>query len=259
MDFNIAGKRVLITGASQGIGKEIALAFAGEKGKLSLIARKKDSLREIVDSIGGSSEGHDYVAVDLMESGSPTKVANYLLEKNGSYDILVHNIGGTLEIKDILSPVEDWQKVWQFNVGISIEINRVLVPSMQKNKWGRIINISSISGISLRGAAPYGAAKAYLNAYTTVLGRGLVKDGIIVSAILPGAIYVEGGHWDEKNPKNQIDLSEFFRKKEDFLRHHHAIGKLGTAKEIAPFVVFMASDKVTFASGSLINVDGGTM
>lgn len=257
MDLGIAGKRVLITGASQGIGKAIALEFARENCRVSIISRSQDKLTEVLGELNHISPGHSIYSIDLMEPGAPTKAVKELTQSE-PFDIVVHNLGGTLEVKDILSPAEEWQKVWQHNVGISIEMNKLLIPPMQERKWGRIINISSISAENLRGSAPYGAAKAYLNAYTKVLAKGVAKDGVVVSAIMPGAVFGEGGHWDENSGINKKDPEAFQRKKSDFLRHHHAIGRLGTAAEIAPFAVFLASKYATFAQGALINVDGGT-
>jgi len=259
MDLGIRDKTVLVTGASQGIGREIALSFAKEGCKVTVIARRKELLGEVVDQMGGEEKGHSYYAVDLMKDGAPSQAVKELMAKNGVYDIVVHNIGGTLNVKDPLSSMDDWLRVWRFNVGITIEMNQHLVPPMQKQKWGRIIHISSISAESLRGSGPYGAAKAYLNAYSKVLGRFVAPDGIVVSALMPGAVYAKGGHWDENSEINVNNQEAFFKKREDFLRHHHAIGRLGTADEIAPFAVFMASKYVTFASASTIPIDGGTM
>jgi NAD(P)-dependent dehydrogenase (short-subunit alcohol dehydrogenase family) len=76
---------------------------------------------------------------------------------------------------------------------------------------------------------------------------------------MPGAIYAPGGHWDENSPHNRKDQEAFFRKRADFLRHHHAVGRLGLPEEIAPFAVFMASQQAAFAQASLVPVDGGTM
>lgn len=256
MDLGIAGKRVLVTGASQGIGKEIALAFAGEKCRVVIVARREKELQETVKAFPGSA--HGFIAADLMEEGRPARVAEEALRRFGTIDIIVHNVGGTLQVKDPLAPAKDWERVWMFNVGIAMEMNRVLVPPMRQQKWGRIIHVSSISGESLRGSGAYGCAKAYVNAYTKVLGRALAQDGIVVSAILPGAVYAAGGHWDEDAVHNK-DKEAFFRKRDDFLRHHHAVGRFGTADEIAPFAVFLASRHVTFAQGTLIPVDGGTM
>lgn len=258
MDLGIKNKRVLITGASQGIGYAIAKEFATEGCRISLIARRKEKLQKILEELGGETVGHSYYAIDLMQPNAPASAIQELTKRE-PFDIVVHNLGGTLNVKDPLAPMAEWQKVWQFNVGIAIEINDLLIPKMQEKKWGRIIHISSISGESLRGSAPYGAAKAYLNAYTKCLGRAVAPHNIIISALLPGAIYAEGGHWDENAPHNTLDKEAFFKKRSDFLRHHQAIGRLGYAEEIAPFAVFMASDQVTFASGSIIPIDGGTM
>lgn len=252
MDLGIKDKRVLITGASQGIGKATALAFAEEGCRVAVIARREDKLKELIEEMGGKSKGHSYYARDLMKKGEPTAAVNELTSKGGNFEIVVHNIGGTLELKEPLAPVDKWHRVWQLNAGIAIEINALVVPFMQKQRWGRVIHISSVSAEDVRGSAPYAAAKAYLNAYVKGVGRAFAKDGIVFSAIMPGAIFAEGGHWDNIKKTNP-DMVE------DFLRHHHAIGRLGSAEEIAPFVLFMASRQVTFAPASTIRVDGGTM
>lgn len=252
MDLGIKGKRVLVTGASQGIGKAVALAFANEGCRVSVIARRENRLKELVKEMGVESKGHSYYAGDLMKKGEPAAAVNKLISKNGNFEIVVHNVGGTLSLKNPLALAEDWCRVWYHNVGIAIEINMLVVPSMQKQKWGRVIHISSISAESVRGSTPYAAAKAYLNAYVKGVGRSFAKDGIVFSAIMPGAIFAEGGHWDNIRKTNP-------EMEKDFLRHHHAIGRLGTPEEIASFAVFMASKHVTFAAASVIPVDGGTM
>ena len=258
MDLGIKDKRVLITGASQGIGRAIALEFSKEGCRVAVVARREKELKELVEEIGREEKRHTYFAVDLMKKAEPTRVVKELA-KEGNFDIVVHNLGGTLGVKNPLATVEDWNKVWQLNVGIAIEMNALLIQPMKKQKWGRIIHISSISAETLRGSAAYGVAKAYVNAYTKVLGRAVAQDGIVVSALMPGAIYAKGGHWDEESEINSKDKENFLKKREDFLRHHHAIGRLGTAEEIAPFAVFMASKYVTFAQTSIIPIDGGTM
>ncbi len=252
MDLGISGKRVLVTGASQGIGRAVALDFAGEGCKVAVIARRENELKDVVDQMGGETQGHSYYVADLMEDGAPTRAVRELTANDEPFDIVIHNVGGTLQVRDPLSPMEEWFRVLRYNVGIAMEMNALVVPPMQEQKWGRVIHISSISAEALRGSAPYGAAKAYLNAYTKTLGRAVAPDGVVVSALMPGAIIAEGGHWDNIRKTNPQMM-------DDFLRHHHAIGRLGTAEEIAPFALFMASQFVTFAAASLIPIDGGTM
>jgi 3-oxoacyl-[acyl-carrier protein] reductase len=256
MDLGIKDNRVLITGGSKGIGVAIAKAFAEEGCKVSLVARDEDQLKKTVEELG---TGHDYLDVDLLESGAPTKAAKELIERHGTFDIVVHNVGGGLGIKDPLASVEDWANVWNFNVGIAIEMNALLVPLMQKQKWGRIVNISSIAAVTggpmvepFGGSPQYAVAKSYLNSYTKVLGRELAKDNVVVTAVMPGAILSPGKHWEklQKSDPKKVD---------EYLQHHLAAGRFGKAEEIAPFVVFLASELASFASGSVIPVDGGTL
>jgi len=252
MDLGIRDKRVLITGASQGIGHACALAFAAEACRVTIIARRNDTLQAVVEEMGGTAAGHEYLATDLMGRNAGTEAAVNLLRSGDPFDIVVHNVGGTLELKDPLAPAEMWNRVWHYNVGIAIDMNAELVPPMIERQWGRVIHISSISAESMRGSAPYGAAKAYLNAYVKGLGRAVAPSGVVVSAVMPGAIWSEGGHWDRAR-KERPGIEA------DFLRHHHAIGRLGTAEEIAPTVLFMASKHVTFAPAAIVPLDGGTM
>lgn len=252
MDLGIAGKRVLVTGASQGIGRAIALEFAGEGCRVAVVARREQQLRDLVEEMGGEQAGHSSFAADLMDDGGPSRALTALTAEDTHFDIVVHNVGGTMNVKDPLSPMEEWQRVWRFNVGIAIEINGLAIPAMRQQVWGRVIHVSSISAESLRGSGPYAAAKTYLNAYTITLGRAVAPDGIVVSALMPGAIFEDGGHWDNMRKTNPAIMA-------DFLRHHHAVGRFGRADEISPFALFMASQHVTFAQGAAIAIDGGTM
>jgi len=259
MDLGIKNKRIVITGASRGIGAEIARHFSREGGRLSLIARDKANLKSVLEEIGGMEAGHDYLDLDLRETGSPTKAVNELFFRHEAIDIVVHSVGGGLGVKKPLAELDDWLQVWHFNVGIAIEMNSLIVPHMKEKQWGRIIHISSINAITggtmvepYGGAPAYSCAKAYLNMYTKVIGRELAKDNVIVSAVMPGTILSEGKHWD-KLQKTNPELVK------DYLERHHSIGRFGRAEEIAPFVLLLASEHASFASGSVLPVDGGVL
>ncbi len=256
MDLGLKNKTAIITGASQGIGLEIAKSLAAEGVRCILISRNSDALQSAVKSLSGY--GHEYHSLDLMLPGLTESTMSKILEVQ-KIDICIHNLGGTLGVKSSTADIKDWFDVLMFNVGIAIRINNLLIPKMIEANYGRIVHISSISGESLRGSAPYAAAKAFLNAYIKVLARENAKNNIVISGVLPGAVYSEGGHWDENSPHNAIDKDAFYKKKEDFLRHHHAIGRLGLASEISPWALFLSSEQASFAIGTLIPIDGGTM
>ena len=148
MNLGLKNKRVVITGSSKGIGAEIARQFAEEKCRVTLIARDKNKLNEITQEIGGEKFGHTYICSDLKNEGAPKQVFNELIKIHKKIDIVIHNVGGGLGIKNPLADLNEWIKVWNFNVGIAISLNSLIIPLMKKNKWGRIVHVSSISAIT---------------------------------------------------------------------------------------------------------------
>ena len=257
MDLDIKNKKVLITGSSRGIGKEIANQFAREGCQLILVARDEEKLKEIINNYGKPQGYHNYISTDLRKLNEPTKVAKKIINDFNKIDIVIHNLGGSLGSKDIFADIKEWIDVWMFNVGIAIEINKLLIPKMKENKWGRIVHISSSNAISggtmSDGEAPapsYTCAKSFLNMYTKVLGREVAKYNIIVSAVMPGVILSKGKHWDRLSKTNPDMIK-------NYLKNHHAIGRFGDAKEIAPFVLLLASKHASFAATSIVSVDGG--
>ena len=257
MDLGLKNKRVLITGASRGIGKEIAKQFFKEGAKLTLVARNKNQLETLIKGFGGKKKGHNFIEADLKKKKVPTKVAKEIIKKNKKVDIIVHNLGGSLGSTEIFSNLENWIDNWIFNVGIVIELNKILGPHMVKNKWGRIVHISSYNsvtgGTTSEGEAPapaYTCAKSYLNMYSKVLGREMARHNVIVSTVMPGVLKVEGKHWDRLSKSNPKLIK-------NYLKNHHAIGRFGIVEEIAPFFLLLASKHATFASTANLNIDGG--
>ncbi|UCD54964.1 MAG: SDR family oxidoreductase [Candidatus Omnitrophota bacterium] len=257
MNFGISDKRVLVVGTGKGIGGAVARAFAAEGCRVSMVARNPDTLKQLLEEMGGLEKGHRFLTADLLEAGAPTRVVKEFSSADGPFDIVVHNVGGAITLKDPLGPVEDWMRVWRFNVGIAIEMNALLVPPMRKQGWGRVIHISSISAElgeprlhPYGGALSYAAAKAYLNVYVRGLGREVAKENVIVTALMPGPILSEGKYVDKLRKTNPELMN-------NFLRQHCPIGRFGMPEEIAPFAVFMASEQASYASGSIVPIDGG--
>lgn len=252
MDLNLSNKKVLVIGASKGIGRAIAEAFATEGCNIVAVARTEELLIEVEkECISKGAASFKYIVEDIMTCD--TKLfANQLLDTYGVFDVVIHNVGGSLVSRDHLAGAEEWNYALKFNAMASIDMNSVLIPPMVERGNGRVIHISSISAMMLRGNPLYASAKAFLNAYVTTVGRQLAPTGVVLCSVMPGAVSFEGSYWDkfikEGNPR--VD---------DFLRHHQAANRFGTPDEIANVVLFMASDKSSFMQATNIPVDGANM
>lgn len=251
MQLGIVGKCALVTGAGRGLGRSIALSLAQEGAKVAVVSRTASELVSLVVEMGGTFAGHYSLPADLMPEGAPTKVVEEVVSQFGPLDIVVHNLGGTLSIRDPFCTVEEWRRIWRFNLEIAVEMNHLIVPAMQVRKWGRVVHISSIAAVKGQGLIPYAAVKAALNAYVRGLGCAVAADGVIVTAVMPGVILTKGGHWDIVSRDNP----EYAKK---YLTERIAIRRFATPEEISDFVVFLCSERASFFAGGVIPIDGGT-
>ena len=252
MDLGIKGKNVLIVGASKGIGKTITLGFAEEGARITTLARSEGLLKTLHDEISGFSPLDHACYVDDIMNEDANQVAQKILQERGTFDIVVHNVGGSLVSRNALGTIEEWEYAWKFNAGAAIAMNNALIPPMIEKGWGRVIHISSVSAVMLRGNPLYASAKAFLNAYVTTVGRSIAASGVVLSAVMPGAVSFPGSYWDKYQVEDPARC-------EDFLRHHQAANRFGTTKEIAGVVLFMASEQASFMQTSIVAVDGANM
>lgn len=249
MDLELEGRNAVVVGASRGIGRDIAISLAREGARVTAVARNEALLQSLQDELAKSSTlRHDYLVADVMDR-DPATIATRLLDKYGDFDIVVHNVGGSLVGRDPLGPLGDWEHAWRFNAGAAIAMNSVLLPPMVSREFGRVIHISSISAVMLRGNPLYASAKAFLNAYVTTVGRSLAATGVVMTAVMPGAVAFPGSYWDGylQTDPNRCD---------DFLRHHQAVGRFGTPEEIANAVTFLAGRQASFMQAAIVPVDG---
>ena len=154
--------------------------------------------------------------------------------------------------RNFLGGIDEWYEAWKFNCGIAIDMNSVLIPEMIKNKWGRVIHVSSISAKMLRGNPLYASSKAFLNAYVKTVGRQVAQSGVVMSAVMPGAVAFENSYWEKTKKDNPAKVN-------DFLSHHQAVGRFGTPEEIANMVLFLGSEKASFMQAAIVPIDGGNM
>ncbi len=249
MDLGIKNKVALVTGASKGIGRGIAVGLANEGATMLLVARSAPELESLRREISVTGVEHHCFVIDLMSPNGPASLITKIHEKALSPEIIVHNLGGSLGISNIFASPEDWQRVWKLNVGIGHELNCEFVPAMIKNKWGRVVHLSTLSTVTYSGNAPYVSAKCALDGYIKTLSRQFAIHNVIVSAVAPGAIYTEGRYFAKLRNEDPALLKKY-------LDENIPTGRLGEPGDIAPFVSLLCSEQAAFMAGSIVAIDG---
>ena len=263
MDFELKGKVVLVTGASKGIGKAIAEAFAAEGSRVVLNARNQQELEQTAQQIQRPGGNVLALAADVMKADEIERLVQQTIARFGTIHILVNNVGGAgafASFEDLSD--DDWINVFHLNVLSTVRLTRAILPYMQQQKWGRIINISSESGTQPDPFMPhYNAAKAAINNLTKSLSKAYAKDGILVNTVSPAFIKTPlieqlfAAQAKERGITPQEAEQAFLRQN----RPHIELGRPGTPEEVAAAVVFLASEAASFINGSNLRVDGGSV
>ena len=248
MNLEISNRTALVTGASRGIGAAICQSLANEGVNVIAVARNKNDLDNLRVTLNKGN--HHFVIADLTATGVIDELCSELINQGKNPDIIVNNLGGTLGVNDPLCSASDFLRLMQFNLGIAIDINRRFIPHMQSQKWGRITHISSISALENQGPPSYSCAKAALNAYVRGLARYLAADNVILTSLMPGAIFTDGGYWDEVSKNRPEHLTRY-------LEERMATKRLGHVSEIAELATFLVSEHSSFMVGSSVLADGG--
>lgn len=250
MEFGIKGKTALVTGGATGIGRAIVMGLAKEGVRIAFTSRNEVSLQETSKLLGGRDSGHFPFQCNITDEGAPSEVVRRAVENIGQIDIVVNNVGDTLGIVDPLCPISDWRSLFRLNLEVHVEINNLCIPHMKEKKWGRIVNITAGAAFENSGPVPYCAIKAAYTAYTRSMARVLAPDQIVMSAVLPGVVLTEEGHW-------QKVLMERPEHAEKYLNDRTSLKRFGRPEEISPMVVFLCSELASFCVGSIVPVEGG--
>ena len=245
MKFNLKNKIAIVTGASQGIGKIIAFELAKSGAHVVCISRNKKAIESTVDEITQNNGKASSFPCDVSDSDAFMKIILEIIEKNDKIDILVNNAGITRDSLLMRMSNEDWDDVINTNLKGAFSCTKAVMRYMMKNKFGRIINITSIVGLTGNaGQANYAASKAGLIGMTKSIAKEVASRCITANCIAPGWIETSMTDILNEEVKNKL-LSQI------------PVGKIGSPDDIANTVIFLASDEAGYITGQTITVDGG--
>jgi len=246
LKVDLTGQLAVVTGASQGLGHEIAKCLAANGATVVCLARSEDKLAQLCQEITGAGGLAEYFACDVTDRETVDKLADDIAEKHGKIDILVNNAGIT---KDTLLPRmsdEEWDDVINVNLRGAFLLMRAASRHMMRARYGRIINMASISGALMGnpGQTNYSATKAGLVGMTKSLSKELAGRGVTVNAVAPGfiksAMTEALGEMAMEEAKKRIPAK-----------------RLGNSEDVAAAVLFLASPAACYVTGHCLVVDGG--
>lgn len=250
--FRLDGKRLLITGGSRGLGREMALAIAEAGADVILVGREIESLEETAKEIRERGRKVDLIQADVGIPAEAERACQVALEKYAPIDILINNVGGRrIDIPTADLPLEQWQQILDLNLTSTFLCTKLIGGAMvARGAGGRIINIASISGMVANrgiGGRSYETSKAAVIQFTRTVAVDWAPFGVTTNAICPGGFMTAPNvRWADQNPeiinsfKTQIPLGDF-----------------GQPEDLGPLAVYLASDASRYMTGATLVIDGG--
>jgi len=259
MDLKLRGKRALITGSTAGIGFAIARGLARERAEVIVNGRTEEkvaeAVRRISSEMGSNATG---IAADL----SGAEGVNRLLERAGRIDILINNVGIFEPVPFVEISDQDWFRFFELNVMSGVRLSRALLPGMLRRNWGRIIFISSESGVQIPAEmVHYGVTKTAQLALSRGIAESVAGSGVTVNAVLPGPTRSDGvvdflGKVAAEHNADQAAVeAEFLRT----MRPSSLVRRFAEPEEVANLVVFLAGEGSSATTGAALRVDGGVV
>ncbi len=243
----VTGRVALVTGASQGIGRACALALAEGGALVALAARNEAKLADVAKEIEAKGGQAVTFRMDVSNEDEVKAAVKAVLERFGKVEILVNNAGVTKDTLLLRMKRADWDSVLQTNLGGAFFCTQSVIGSMLKQRWGRVINISSVFGqTGQAGQANYSASKAGLIGFTMAMAREVGSRSITVNAVAPG--YIETAMTEGLSAELKSKVYEMI-----------PLARAGTDMEVAHAVRFLASDEAGYITGHVLKVNGGML
>ncbi len=247
--MDLREKRIIVTGASRGLGLLCAQAMAKQGARLVLIARSQDKLDEAKDSLR-SSRKHLVIAADLTNMEELQNAIKKAKDFLGDVDVVLHAAGGGLGFREPLIQPQELDMLYKLNVGAAVEINRIVVPDMIKKGSGNIVHIGSSASNEAIGSVGYNTVKAALAGYVRSIGREMANTGVIITAALPGAFSAPENSW-MRLAKEKPDVVD------KFVKEKLPRGRLGLGEEIVPLILLLCSSEASMMPGCCVPIDAG--
>lgn len=250
--MRLDGRRLLITGGSRGLGREMALAIADAGADVVLVGRDVESLKQTGEEIRDLGRVAETIQADVGVPAEAERACQVALSQFGPIDILINNVGGRrIDIPTVEMPLDEWQKIIDLNLTSTFVCTKLVGGQMLKRgEGGRVINIASISGMVANrgiGGRSYETSKAAVIAFTRATAADWAPHGVTVNAICPG------GFMTEPNRRWAADNPEIIKTFEDAI----PMGKFGEPEDLGPLAVYLASDVSRYMTGATLVIDGG--
>jgi len=240
--FDLSGKTALVTGASGGLGSAIASALHGQGASVVLSGTRVDALEAVAAELGDRTF---VVPANLSDGESLDALAKQAEAATGQLDILVNNAGLTRDNLAMRMKDEDWETVLNVNLTAAFRLSRAVLRGMMKRRWGRIVGITSIVGVTGNpGQANYAASKAGMIGMSKSLAQEVASRGITVNCLAPG--FIETAMTDALGDQQQEKLLSAI-----------PAGRMGVPADIAAGVVYLASEEASYVTGQTLHVNGG--